>query len=225
MAFVTPSNSVSSTFLFSSSNQSSFTCVDSLRRPALRRQVVPCKVKSTRTNINATGTKSTASSPAANTGGPVRSKEADTPQKQFLELFKQLGRVRIVVRNPVGILETVGSFDSLFYASIPSGEYANLIDHNLNLDMHILLSGFTGARFEIGKSRGSPPAPTYCVRLFGPDRDAVAVSVFVMWDKKPDDVEAHRIDAWKALRADYAKTKTGTADGDEADTFYFDELE
>lgn len=152
-------------------------------------------------------------------GGITHSTEANTPQKQFLDRLKAFGRVRFVVRNPVGILETVGTFDSLFYASIPSGEYANLIDHKLNLDLHILLAGLIGARFEIGKARGSPPSPTYAVRLLGPGKEDVAVSIFIMWDKQPDDVEHDRIQAWKDLKTQYGKEVS--KEGEEADTFYF----
>lgn len=163
---------------------------------------------------NASSSLSMSTPAPATSGGPKRTTEADTPQKEFLTRLKALGRVRLVVRNPVGILECVGTFKSLFFASIPSGEYANLIEPSQNLDMHLLLSGFTGVKFEIGKSRSKVPAPLYSLRLYGDDKETVALSVFVMWDKEPTDVEPERIDAWKKLKADYIK------DG-ESDTFFF----
>lgn len=146
--------------------------------------------------------------------GPQRSTVADTPQKEFLERLKGLGKVRIVIRNEVGILESLGTFDSLFYAKIPSGEYANLIDHKSNLDMHILLSGFTGVRFEIGVSRSKSRAPLYTLRLLGQDKETSAVSVFVMWDREPEDIEPERIQAWKDLKSHYIKDDGG-------ETFFF----
>lgn len=146
---------------------------------------------------------------------PTRTTVADTPQKEFLDRLKALKKVRIVVRNPTGILETVATFDSLFYLTMPAGEYANLIDHRLNLDMHILLSGFTGVKFEVGVSRSKSKAPLYTLRLLGEDKKTPAVSVFIMWDKDPDDIEQERIQAWKDLKADYV---TG-----EKDTFFFNE--
>lgn len=151
---------------------------------------------------------------AAKSGGPKRTTEADTPQKEFLTRLKELGKVRLVVRNPVGILECVGTFKSLFFATIPSGEYANLIEPSANLDMHLLLSGFTGVKFEIGKARSQVPTPLYSLRLYGDDKETVALSVFVMWDKDPSDVEQERIDAWKKLKADYIQDEDG-------DTFFF----
>lgn len=147
---------------------------------------------------------------------PERSTVADTPQKEFLERLKSLGKVRIVVRNEVGILESVGTFDSLFYATIPSGEYANLIDLKSNLDMHILLSGLTGVRFEIGVSRSKSRAPLYTLRLLGKDKKSPAASVFVMWDRDADDIEPERIQAWKDLKSDYVKDE-------DAETFFFNQ--
>lgn len=148
-------------------------------------------------------------------GGPVRSTETDTPQKKFLDQLKGLEKVRIIVRNPVGILEAIATFDGLFFAKIPSGEYANLIDPVNNLDMHILLSGFRGVRFDIGVSRSKSKAPTYAIRLLGADKDDVVVSAFVQWDREPEDISPERIQVWKDLKAEYVK--------DDGDTFFFDE--
>lgn len=146
---------------------------------------------------------------------PVRSTEADTPKKAFLTKLKALGRVRLIVRNEAGILESLASFDSLFFATIRSGEYANIIDPSANIDLHLLLDKFSGARFEVGVSRTKSKVPTYSLRLLAGDRSTVALTVFLQWDKAPEDVEEHRIKAWTDLKAEYVQ-------GDD-DTFFFDE--
>lgn len=147
--------------------------------------------------------------------GPVRSTETDTPRKVFIDKLKALEKVRLIVRNESGILEAVASFDGLFFATIPSGEYANLIDLKNNLDMHLLLDKVSGARFETGVARSASKATTYNVRILASDKETVALSVFLQWDKDPEDIAQHRIDAWKSLKAEYVK--------DDGDTFFFDE--
>lgn len=110
-------------------------------------------------------------------------------------------------------MEAIATFDKLFFAQIPSGEYANIVDMSINLDMHLLLDGFTGCRFETGVSRSASRATTYILRLLGKDRESVAMSVFIQWDKDATDIEPERIEAWKALKADYVK--------DDSETFFF----
>lgn len=149
-------------------------------------------------------------------GGPARSTVADTPRKQFLDRFKSLGRVRLVARNNAAIMEAIATFGGLFFASIPSGEYANIVDMSINLDMHLLLAGVSGARFEMGKSRTATKAPTYIIRVLGGDRESIVLSIFLQWDKDPNDIEPERVDAWKQLKADYVDNPGG-------DTFFFDE--
>lgn len=112
-------------------------------------------------------------------------------------------------------MESIATFDGLFFASIPSGEYANIIDMSINLDMHLLLEGVSGARFDIGVSRSASKAPTYAVRLLAKDKKNVALSVFMQWEKDPTDIEPARIEAWQQLKKDYVK-------GDD-DSFFFDE--
>lgn len=153
--------------------------------------------------------------PSAATGGPARSTVADTPRKEFLTRLKPLGKVRLIARNDAAIMESIATFDGLFFAAIPSGEYANIIDMSINLDMHLLLSAISGARFEVGVSRSKSRAPTYVIRILGNDRESVALSVFLQWDKEPTDIAPERIEAWKQLKKDYA----GEA---EDDTFFFD---
>lgn len=146
-------------------------------------------------------------------GRPVKTYEADTPKKKFMERLKALGTMRFVVRNPVGILESMGTFDSLFYAKIPSGEYANVVDQKGNIDMHLLLSGFSGVKFEIGTSRSQDRAPLYSLRILGEDKKTPALSLFVM-NQSAEQVGPERVQAWKDLKKDYVES-------DDGDTFFF----
>jgi hypothetical protein len=66
-------------------------------------------------------------------GPPARSTECDTPVKQFLDRLKGLGKVRLIVTNSAGVMEAVSTWDGLFFATIPKGEYANLIEPKVNL--------------------------------------------------------------------------------------------
>lgn len=148
-------------------------------------------------------------------GGPSRTTVTDTPRKQFMDRLKPLGKVRLVARNDAAIMEAIATFDGLFFASIRSGEYANIVDMSINLDMHLLLDGISGARFETGVSRSASKAPTYIVRILQKDKESVAISLFLQWDKDPSDIDPARIEAWQQLKKDYV-----AGDGD---TFFFDE--
>ncbi|KAI0558308.1 hypothetical protein FGB62_219g018 [Gracilaria domingensis] len=139
-----------------------------------------------------------------NMAAPVRTTEADTPKKQFLDRLKALGNLRLIGRNDAVIMESIATFDGLFYATIPTGEYANLIDSSINLDMHLLLEGFSGAKFQTGISRDSTKSTTYIIRLLGKDRSSVILSLFLQWEKTPTDISQERTEAWKTLKADYA---------------------
>eukprot|EP00803_Ostreobium_quekettii_P006697 evm.model.scf_2816.1 EVM.evm.TU.scf_2816.1 scf_2816:11238-11822(+) len=150
----------------------------------------------------------------AMSGGPARSTVADTPLKAFLAALKPLGRVRLIATNDAAVLESVATFDGLFFATVPKGTYANIIDSEANLDMHLLLAGVGGARFEVGQSRGADPVPTYMVRVLGRDRETVVLTIFLMWDKAPRDVEEARVQAWRALKEEWVE-----GDGD---TVYFE---
>lgn len=147
--------------------------------------------------------------------GPVRSTETDTPKKVFMDRLKALKNTRLIVRNEAGIMEAIAPFDGLFFASIRSNEYANLIDLANNLDLHLMLSAVSGACFEVGVSRSASKAPTYIIRILGSDRDTAVLTIFMQWDKVPEDIAPERIEAWKKLKADYVS-------GDE-DTFFFEE--
>lgn len=144
--------------------------------------------------------------------GPARSTECDTPVKKFLDKLKGLERVRLIVRNEAGILEAIGTFDGLFFATIPSGTYANLIYPKDNLDLHLLLEKVTGAKFDVGVSRTASKAPTYAIRILGSDKETVVLSVFLQWDKEPEDIAEARVECWKNLKQEYSP---------ESDTFFF----
>jgi Haem utilisation ChuX/HutX len=143
--------------------------------------------------------------PTAMAGGPpVRSTECDTPLKQFLDRLKGLGTVRLIVTNGAGVMETITTWDGLFFATIPKGEYANLIKPKENLDLHLRLGGVAAARFETGVSRSASKAPTYIVRILGEDKEEVVLSVFLQWDKEPEDIAKERIDHWLAMKTELA---------------------
>lgn len=139
----------------------------------------------------------------------MRSTENDNPQKEFLtnllELkLKRLGHGRLILRNEGGIMELVCAFDGLFFANMRSGNYANHIETSKNLDMHLRLDVFTGARFDVGVSRSKSKVPTYAVYLLGSDGEKIILKVFVKWGNNPEDIALERIEAWKALKGEYA---------------------
>jgi hypothetical protein len=132
-------------------------------------------------------------------GPPKRSTDCETPLKAFLFKLMGLGVVRLIVRNAAAISEFNTSWDGCFFASIPSGEYANLIKPAENLDMHLLLSEVGGAKFEEGVGRNAAKSPTYIIRLLGKDMETQVLSCFLL----SEGVEQERIDCWAALKAEY----------------------
>lgn len=62
----------------------------------------------------------------------------------------------------------------------------------------------SGARFETGVSRSASKATTYIIRILGEDREEVVLSVFLQWDKEPEDIAQARVDSWVSLRSDLA---------------------
>ena len=148
-------------------------------------------------------------------GGPQRSTVIDTPKKEFLDRLKPLGKVRLITRNQAAIMEAIATFDGLFFATVGSGEYGNIVDMSINLDIHLLLSAVSGARFETGVSRTPSKDPTYVIRILGADKKNAALSVFLQWDKEPSDIAPERIEAWKKLKEDYVK--------DDSNSFFFEQ--
>lgn len=153
------------------------------------------------------------SSSSATSGGSVAKTEEETAIKRFLSDLGGLGRVRLVTNNGLAVLESITPLGKLFYATARGAEYGNVIDHSLNVDLHIKLEAVKAARFEIGQSRSKPSHPTYAIRLLGGDMKTVGLSMFIQWDNTADDVSPERIAHWKRLKAEYA--------GDDGDVALF----
>lgn len=103
-------------------------------------------------------------------------------------------------------MEAISTSEKLFYATIPNGiEYANIIDMSINLDLHLKMPAVGGARFENGVSRGPSKAPTYIIRVLGEDLEKTVLSLFLQWDKNPEDLEEERITAWKELKEKFVE--------------------
>lgn len=141
----------------------------------------------------------------------MRSTDADTPLKKFLTGLKPLGDVRLIATNGAAVMEAIATFDSLFFATLAKGCYANIIDPKINLDLHLLLPAVGGARFEVGVSRSASKAPTYIIRMLGKQSEDVVLSIFLQWAKEPSDIAEERIDAWKRLQAEYVLDSGDTA--------------
>lgn len=154
-----------------------------------------------------TGVICTAAEPAA---PAAETKDAETTLKRFLNELHRLGRLRLVTNNGAAVMESIATFDGLFYQAVRGSEYGNVIDHDANVDLHIRLAGVSGARWEVGAARGNSDASTYALRVLGLDKKTVKLSLFLQWEKDPADVEPERIEAWKDLKATFA------TDGDTA---------
>lgn len=142
--------------------------------------------------------------PTAMAGPPVRATVCDTPVKEFLDRLKGLGTTRLIVTNSAGVMEAITTWDGLFFATIPKGEYANLIKPKENLDLHLRLENVAAARFETGVSRSASKAPTYIIRFLGQDKEEVVLSVFLQWEKEVEDIAQERIEHWLAMKKDLA---------------------
>ena len=80
------------------------------------------------------------------------------------------------------MLESVTTFDGLFYAETPRGEYANLIKGAENVDFHLLVSKLASAKFEVAPGKGGGYT-SYVIRMTDVS-GAVAASFFLMWPEK-----------------------------------------
>ncbi|KAJ8905107.1 hypothetical protein NDN08_001617 [Rhodosorus marinus] len=131
--------------------------------------------------------------------------------KDFLAGLNDLGHLRIIVKNDAAVSEAIAKTEKLFYATIPSGlEYANIIDPSINLDLHMKLAGYGGARFEKGISRGANKAPTYIIRMLGTDKETVMVSFFLSGPEGPGDITPERVEAWTKLKDTFAGSEDET---------------
>ncbi|KAL2641541.1 hypothetical protein R1flu_009128 [Riccia fluitans] len=123
--------------------------------------------------------------------------------KEFLDELKTFGRVRLIVNTGVAVLESVTTFEKLFYSEMPGrGEWANVMRKEDNVDFHLLLDKVKSAKLTRGKSmRGD--IPTYMVRFLDIN-DKSAVSVLVMWKPGTDgEYDPGQVEAFEALEAKY----------------------
>ncbi|KAL3677876.1 hypothetical protein R1sor_020832 [Riccia sorocarpa] len=126
-----------------------------------------------------------------------------TNLKEFLDELKTFGRVRLIVNTGVAVLESVTSFEKLFFSEMPGrGEWANVMRKEENVDFHLLLDKVKVAKLQRGKSmRGD--IPTYMVRFLDIN-DSAAVSVLVMWKPGTDgEYDPGQVEAFEALEAKY----------------------
>lgn len=146
-----------------------------------------------------------ASPPASETDTATSARsEVDVARvKDFLDSLGGLGNVRLVTNNGLAVLESITPLDGLFYATVRGAEYGNVIDHERNVDLHVRVDSVAGARFEVGKSRTTPSHPTYAIRLLKKDKKTVGISLFVQWDKTPEDVSPERVAHWEGLKAKF----------------------
>ncbi|KAG6554257.1 hypothetical protein Mapa_004173 [Marchantia paleacea] len=126
-----------------------------------------------------------------------------TDLKEFLDDLKSFGRVRLIVNTGVAVLESVTSFEKLFYHEMPGrGEWANLMLREDNVDFHLLLDKVKSASLARGKSMKGD-IPTYMVKLLDIS-DKSAVSVLVMWKPGTDgEYDPGQVEAFEALEAKY----------------------
>ena len=123
---------------------------------------------------------------------------------QFLEACKQLGEVRIIATNAAAVMEAIATLDGLFYADVPGrGMYANVVDHSINLDLHLRLPNVRAVRFEQGTRRGNPPSPTYILRFLGHDKEGTDL-VLSLFLSPVGEVPPERVERWMQLRQEYA---------------------
>lgn len=111
--------------------------------------------------------------------------------------------MRLIVNTGVAVLESVTSFEKLFYHAGPRGEYANIMSRDDNVDFHLLLAKVALVRLVKGKS--PKDIPTYMVRVVD-GNDSVAVSVLVMWRPGTDgEYDPGQVDAFLSLLEKYGE--------------------
>ncbi len=166
--------------------------------------------------------------------------------KSFLEDLKALGDVRIITNNGCAarqrgsfararhslplrlacaqVLESVTTFEGLFYATVPNkcgacllmrsaslpkgqrrGEYANLIKAKENVDFHLLVDKVSKACFESAPGRGD--YTSHFIRLHSLNGD-VAVSLYVMWPESAPrgQYAPGQVEAFQALVKKHGQT-------------------
>lgn len=148
---------------------------------------------------------SSAASASSSSSSPENSDDespATFPQlKAFLKDAQALGELRLIATNSAAVMESIAPLDKLFYASVPSrGEYANLIDAKVNLDLHLRLEGVHAVRFEQGVSRRAGASPTYVLRFLGRDKAGEREVVLSAFLSPVGECAPERVELWKQLR-------------------------
>ena len=113
---------------------------------------------------------------------------AGTPQtnvplvKEFLAALPSLGSVRLIVQTGTVVLESVTTFEGLFYSPVPGkGEYGNLIKSKENVDMHLLVDKLACVKLVSSPGRGGDYT-SHVLRFQSHAREEPAcLSVFLMW--------------------------------------------
>ena len=102
--------------------------------------------------------------------------------KEFLAALPSLGSVRLIVQTGTVVLESVTTFDGLFYSPVPGkGEYANLIKSKENVDMHLLIDRLASVKLVSGPGRGGDYT-SHVLRIQSHALEEPAcLSVFLMW--------------------------------------------
>ncbi len=121
-----------------------------------------------------------------------------TTLKEFLETCHTLGTLRLIVTSSAAVLETKGTVEKLYYATLPKGRYANL--HTEGFEFHLNMDGIKQVKFETGEAkRGN--FTTYAIRLLD-EKGESALSLFLQWGK-PGEYAPGQVEAWEALRQQY----------------------
>lgn len=134
--------------------------------------------------------------------------------KAFLEELKSIGSIRIITNNGLAVLESVTTFDGLFYSPTPKGEYANIIKPKENVDLHLLLPRCRAATLESAEGRGGGYTSHFC-RLLD-EAGTVAVTFYLMWPVRHD-CELHKPSHTDACFRGVAFSQEGAARGAYAD--------
>lgn len=126
--------------------------------------------------------------------------------KTFLEALKTLGDVRIITNNGCAVLESVTTFEGLFYSPVPGkGEYANLIKSKENIDFHLLIDKVARATLESAPGRGGDYM-SHFIRVYD-TKNEMAVTFYVMWPEsaKRGEYAPGQVQAFEALTKSYGK--------------------
>lgn len=131
--------------------------------------------------------------------------------KAFLADAQGLGEFRLIATNSAAVMESIAPLDKLFYASVPArGEYANVIDAKINLDLHLRLGGVQRVRFEQGVSRRADKSPTYVMRFVGENSAGEREVVLSAFLSPVGECSDERVARWTQMRDGWCTVQTGS---------------